>query len=218
MNRFEQTPSLNNWFAMWAEEAKKAGYIHEWWDENDIEPYKLQGEIYWVTHSVRTIYKGTRREQEKHETHKETVFEASTYTPDFKILWTEKARGVLFETATNLVADNKRKDSVFFLSVRKEDGYSMSVVDVKSPPGSGGKNCSDASFRVNSKWLFQKFNEVVNKTYLMPNKKVSKHNAHRYLFLFSWTPNRFLYTDKTLVKKSIKNWLPRSVSEFLHLR
>jgi hypothetical protein len=90
----------------------------------------------------------------------------------------------------------------------------VSYVEIKAPPGYGGRHNSDAAFAVKQKWLWDQDSIYINKTYNYPNKTVK--DVSPYLWLKTFTPSRYLFTDKLTKKRIISNWKPRSLQEFIN--
>lgn len=199
-------PSQEDWFVFWLTELKEAGYIEEWFDQNDIEPFVVTEPTYYTTFTDKVLYKGTARERIKRTNKVVTLLKGNTYTPDFRIVWTPKAEHVFF-TELNTI-EYTEPIRTYFLA---ED--LVSYIDVKAPPGYGSTNCSDVSFAINRNVLYRDIGVYINKVYNMPNKKVKVIKP--YLWLSTFTPQRFFWTDKLTKERSISNFTPRSLEEFL---
>jgi hypothetical protein len=167
--------------------------------------------------SEKVIYKGTKREQVKTTTKNFTLLNGSTYKPDFKIWWTEKSRGIFFIhiSSTRKIIDH---EAYFISDIEKcqetKKYYEVSYVDVKSP--FRGKNQSDVSFSLNRKIVMEKYGIFINKSINYPTKKMK--NPKSYLWVDTFTPRRYLFTNKQLGLRSIRNWIVRTLTEFIKLK
>lgn len=76
------------WFAKWCEELKNAGYVLEW----------LKGNTISMTPGLKLDYvkKTQLKTKVKRELKHITLLEESEYTPDFKIIWTNKGLELFF--------------------------------------------------------------------------------------------------------------------------
>ena len=213
LTRIEREPSLEDWMEYWLEELKEAGYVLNY--TKSITPFVLTKPVVVRETFIKVLYKGTKRERSEERTKDRTLLNGSTYKPDFIVSWARKADGV-FVTMSKV---NFMKGEVPFFATTKyttrdSSNSIVTPIDVKSP--FRGKNCSDATFSLNRKIVFKKYDVFVNKAILMPNKKLKKPGE--YLFARTFTPFRFKYTSKTLVLKSIKYWKVLSLEEFLSSR
>jgi len=213
LKRIEEPYSQERWFVEWLDTLKEEGFIldYKWGKQDKIDPFLLTN-AYTITEEIeKIIYKGTKREQVKKEVKNRNMLNGSTYSPDFWIRWAVKADNV-FYTMSQL--SFVRGEFPFFAQPaksKKGEVHIVSCTDVKSP--FKGKNCSDATFSLNRKIVWEKYKVFVNKTILMPNKKIKKPGE--YLFARTFTPARYLFTDRTLVRKSIKNWVALDIQTFL---
>jgi hypothetical protein len=135
------------------------------------------------------------------------MLRGSSYKADFSIHWDISAKDIFFTLADDFDAVLDGNTPFIAYGADLE-----SLVDVKSP--FKGKNCSDATFSLNRKIVFQKYGIFVNKAILMPNKKIKKPGE--YIFARTFTPTRYRFTNKTLQSRSIKNWEVIDLKEFLH--
>jgi len=144
-----------------------------------------------------------------------TLLNAVTYKPDRVIYWTDKAKGIFFSTL-------KEYTDTYFIGQKNGDKY-FSAVDVKAPPGYGNMHSSDASFAVKQKMAFLVAGIFVNKVVNYPNSltKANKKGVRRfkqtkpYLWVRTFTPIRYFFTDKLTKQRTISNWAPITVKEFL---
>jgi len=205
MKRFDKTPSMEDWFEYWLQELKDAGFVKTY--TKDIEPYPLTNKIVATERYTKTLYKGTKREKVEIREKERVLLHESSYKPDFLVNWEEKAIGIFI---TDDAVPFSKGEVPFLYSTQYKYGL-VTPIDVKSP--FKGKNCSDATFSVNRKHVYEKFGIFINKAILMPNKKLKKPGE--FIFPRTFTPTRYLFTDKTLEPRSIKNWKVKTLEEFL---
>jgi hypothetical protein len=210
LKRIETDPSMEDWFEYWLIELKEAGFVKRY--SRTLIPWVLEEKVMVSETYTKVLYKGTKRERTEQRTKKMVLLNGSSYKADFIIEWTEKAHGLFY----CLKLMSRAKDiTPFHADVLKASNGEVGIVsyvDVKSP--FKGKNCSDATFSVNRKAVYNKYNIFVNKAILMPNKKIKKPGE--YIFPRTFTPTRYRFTNKTLVKKSIKNWAVRDLEDFIY--
>jgi len=199
-------PTQEEWFAIWLDELVRLGYVRSY--TRHPETFILSEEVSRTILTKKLIYKDTKRETIKEIRKKEVLLKACTYTPDFLIVWNTSAH-MFYTNAMELLTGVKRN---YFVSNRMA-GTQVSYVDVKAPAGYGGTNRSDVSFPVKQKWLYQTQGILVNKVMLAPNKKVKVTTP--YLWLETFTPNRYLFTDKLTKQRTIRYWSPKKALEFI---
>lgn len=194
-------PSQEDWFDIWAKVLIDNGYISKILKASEMEPMPLFEGLFKEISYTKVLYKGTKREQIKTYTKKITILEPIKYTPDRFIIWAEKAQNLLF---TDLESYNN--EGPYFIAKNYKGKY-ISLIEIKAPAGYGGRNTSDASFRVKQKWLYEKYKLYTQKIMLYPNSKKSV-NPRNYLWLSTFTPGRYLFTDKLTKNRTISNWDP----------
>ncbi|MCK5777054.1 MAG: hypothetical protein KAH25_12800 [Bacteroidales bacterium] len=213
IKRLEETPTQEGWFLHWLEEAKEAGYIQGFQVKGDVIPFKLTDRIDVKIKYDRVLYKGTKRETIREEEKVTNILREHTYKADALIIWTKKAEGIFFEAYSEFAKTGKHKTfftaDVYPNPERKAYEY-ISYVEIKAP--FGGKN-SDQSFPINRKWVFDKYKVFVNKAVQYPNKVTKR--PQDFLWLATFTPKRYLFTDKNLDKKKISMWNPRTLHDFI---
>ena len=199
-------PSQEELFELWVDELIKEGYILSY--DSDPIPF--------------TLFDEHKKEGVK-------LLSSTQYKPDGRIIWADKAKDIFFTTEKT----PKKYKNIYFLAERytettpgimkKRNSFYSSYLDVKSPPGSGKKNSSDASFIPKRTWMWDKFKIHVNKVYNYPNafvknkdKSIKRLKAPRpYLWAQTFTPTRYLWTDKLTKERTINKWTVRTLEEFL---
>ena len=204
------------WFLEWCNDLIKAGYIKKIIHGREVEPLQVYDGFKLIKNWTKTVFAGTKREKQKKMSKTITLLSDVTYKPDVIIMWADKARDIFFTPLEPI------EKSTYFWA--QNNGYWISPVEVKAPPGSGNKNSSDLSFRILQKWVYEKLGIFVNKCFNYPmahikdkKTKVFKRykNPEPYLWMMTFTPERYFYTDKNMDAKKISNWDPISLEQFL---
>ena len=197
-------PTQEDWFDLWAEEAQSVGLIDE------------------IVYECPTfcLFPGFSKPEGKK---KNVVMSPIHYTPDRIIKWNPSALKVLF---TPFPDPGSEWDKFYFHPQKHPDeDYYWSMLDIKGP--AGNQRAFNSDFRFTQKWLYANTGYYVQKVMLAPAKLLK--NLKGYLWHDTWTPERFLYTDKLSItsKKPIptrtiphKNgqqlWSVRMVGDFLN--
>ena len=210
------------WFLQWCNDLMQAGYIKKvTFPDKGLEIYPKVKASYTET---KILYKGTKRERTKTIIKYKTIFESVTYKPDAIITWADKSLNIFFTVyGAETVESIPMKNTYFYAQISKKGDY-ISPAEVKAPPGYGSKNSSDASFRILQKVLYHKFKIIVNKVYNYPNAFIKNKdktfkrfkNPEPYLWASTFTPQRYLFTDKTLEPRKISNWQVRTLKEYIN--
>lgn len=166
------------YFSWWLDELKSKGYIKK---------YEYECESLELAPPLQNSY--TEELKTKTKEKSETLIREHIYTPDFKIFWTEKAKGVFW--------DSGRQNIWPFRQVGED---LTSYVEVKGGFDSGNMT---RLFIVNQKWLYSKLGIFVNLVKIT-NKKGG-------FFDKTFTPKRFMTTDLTNKPRKI-NHNPRFLS------
>ena len=185
------------------EELKKAGYISH--IEYQPEPFKL-------TDKVVNLYE--KKLKTKTKILEQTLLSAHEYTCDFKIYWNLKA--VEDNLIISLEDTDKRKilnhHFIFNLEDINDDGEItdfniVSYIEAKPDLANLKKydqNNMNRLVRTIIKQVYNKFGTYVQLVF------------HNKLFSYTFTPNKYLVTDKTL-KKRVIHYETRSLKEYIKL-
>jgi hypothetical protein len=193
------------WFNQWLEDAKKVGIVEYY--TNSLDPITLFDGVGYTYEVPKTLYKGTKREKVVQDIKRHKVLPATTYTPDFFIVWNPDYLNKVFKEAHS-------PDKVpYFIAQTLSDKW-FSYVDVKAPPTYGRTNASDASFATKRNWLYEKKGIFTNRVYNFPN--VKRKDLSIYLFCHTFTPNRYLLTDKQTKARVISKWTPKTITEYIN--
>lgn len=203
------------WFDMWCEELIEAGYIDEVVTHPDVPTFEL--------------FPGFSKPYGKK---KNVIMNNVIYTPDRIIKWNCKAAGIFY---TPFDGDNKDWDSSYFKpqynpdsslpsAYKPGEGFYYSLVEVKGP--TGNQKAYGQDFKFTQKWLWVNTQQYVQKVMLAPAKVIK--NPYQYLWAMTFTPNRFLYTDKLATNKNkpipyrtipnkngVPKWKVRTLEEFI---
>lgn len=192
------------WFEQWLIEAQRNGIVLEFGRAERFELYPGLT----VTRAIKkTLYKGTSREREKIEYKNMRILNKLTYEPDYVVIWNPKYEGTVFqETLGTLIKPYFRAD-------KTPEGDFISYVDVKAPPGSGNKNSSDAALPSKKSIMWFVHGIYINKVYNMPNR--ANKPVEPYLFAATFTPERYLWTDKKTKMRSISKWKVVTCQDYL---
>lgn len=183
------------YFEWWLEELIIEGYII---DFRRSDRFKLASAV-----SISSLkHSPLKSNPNRYLLVERSLLQQWTYTPDYDILWTDKAYNILFQ---DINIPNDTKLNTYFYAVRTALGY-LSVVDVK-PIAFGSVLSSSVKFPNNQKKMMEKFNIYVNK--VCPTGKSS-------LFDKTFTPDRFLLQNVKPIKRKInpKYWTPISLKTF----
>jgi len=194
---FDQADSEEEvYFSWWLEEVIEAGYVAACGYQAvkyDLSPSQL----YDVDTQLKT----------KIRTDKKTLLQPHTYTPDFSIVWNVAARGLFYYSISDRKGLSKTP-----LTANSEDHYDTSVIDIKPPAFRHGASFM-ALFKVNQKWVYEKYGVYVQPVVLVGSKNKNKR-VTTGLFPTTFTPERYLLTDKEK-KKRILHYEPRSLKDFV---
>jgi len=168
------------YFSFYLDELYEAGYISE---------YELYPDSYILSDAV--FYEYEKQLKTKTKMIVKKLMREHIYSPDFRIIWADKARGVFFDSIygqTNLL-------KVPFITISDN----ISIVEIKPV---FDQNNMTRLFITNQKWMYHKLGIYVQK--IVPVK----------LFEQTFTPKRYLLTDKSGKPRKLK-YQPRSLETFV---
>jgi hypothetical protein len=166
------------YFSWYLDELKDAGYIKKW--HYQFPTYPLADTI-----SVPVVKYTPSGKLSKNQKPR-TLLQPASYTCDFCIDWTNKAKYLLFEPIDAI----QTWRPVFFADYILEIDCYRSYVDVKAV--FTRRDSDAAKFSLLQKWVWQNYETYIQK--VVP--------AH--LFEHTFTPKRYLITDKTKKARTIK--------------
>lgn len=198
-------PTQEDFFDLWCAELLATGYLDEVVSHPNVPTFQL--------------FDGYSRPYGKK---KNTIMQPTTYTPDRILKWNDKAKGIFFEP---FEGENHHWNRSYFNAHHEiHKGFYYSIIEVKGP--TGNQAAYGTKFMFTQKWLWANSRQYVQKVMLAPIKPLKKNL--QYLWATTFTPNRFLYTDKLNTnknkpipyrtipnKKGIPNWEVRSLDEFV---
>ena len=174
------------YFSWWLDELKASKHINRW--ERNEASYTLTEGLY---HKYIVPMKRVPDKVKE-----QAILHPSVYTPDFIIYWEHKAIGKFVQIYRD-EADSYTKLTTPFLC---EAGQLISVVETKAD---FDKNNMTRLAKNNIKMVFKMYNVYVDLVKL-PS-----------LFNKTFTPNRYLLTDRTLKPRTIKYKNVKTLSQFI---
>jgi len=163
---------------------KSAEELHFFWYLSELKECGYIDEFYYEPEPIKlsgTIEVEVEKQlKTKVKIEKKTLLQGHEYTMDFIIYWNPNAFGCF----------HNNDDTRFPFYATLENEVSISYVDVK---GSWNMHNMNRLFAVNQKWVYDKFGIYIQK--IVPEK----------LFKQTFTPRRFLTTDKSGKLRKIKH-------------
>ncbi len=170
------TPDLDSneeaYFVWYLEELKSFGYISSW---------KSQPITYSLSDKV--LYEWEEQLKTRVRVKEQTLLQGHVYTPDFKIVWTSKAKDIFYSKT----ADRNNVKNCSFIA-QEIDGKDVSIIDIK--PTFDAHNMTRL-FIINQKWVYSKYGIYVQKIIPVSSKKPKVKG----LFEKTFTPVRFFLTN-----------------------
>jgi len=169
----------------WLLELKEAGYITE------IETHP---ESFMLSEDVKGIITVKLAEVRK------TILAKHSYTCDFKVHWSAKASGIFYKD----LSESSASALLFITSFNRNITY----LEVKPL---FDQNNMERLFKVNQKWMYNTHKVFVNKVIPV---KLGKTTKSRGLFNNTFTPERYLLTDKGKQKRKLR-FEPITLNQYL---
>jgi hypothetical protein len=163
------------WFSWWLDELLDAGYVEDW---------EYESEVFTLSDPYRMPWEKKLKTKTKPMEHK--LLEKCTYTPDFKIIWDESARGIFYHNIGDEFDDPKELPHFF---------AQENITHIEIKPNHDFQNKTQQAV-IKMKWLMQlgTWCQLVIPSPKVTKGKVSHKNA---LFYNTFLPERYLYTDKS---------------------
>ncbi len=204
MDTLDKT-TQEEYFDMWTEPLIAHGYIDEVVTHPDVPTFEL--------------FPGLSKPYDKK---KNVIMNKVVYTPDRIIKWTMKSAGIFF---VPFDGDNCDWGKAYFKAqYEPTQEFYYTIIEVKGP--TGNQKAYGQDFKFTQKWLWANTKQFIQKVMLSPVKPLK--NPYQYLWAETFTPERFLYTDKLSTNKSKPipyrtipnkngepNWKVRSFEEFI---
>jgi hypothetical protein len=194
-------------FRWYCEELQKHGFLKR---------FEREAETFIVLDSID--YQREKHYKTKPNTHERiNLFRETTYTYDFRLIWTQKALNIFTEIIT------PGGSFVFgipifishYITINGVEEI-VSYVDVKPHHSAaqfgGGKMASYYTFPFIQKYLYLTKGLYINK--IIPTHQ-GKHGRTTNLFATTFVPNRYLYTDKSGALRTIP-YSKRSITSFVN--
>lgn len=166
------------YFFWWLEELKEKGFIKDF--ELQPLPFDLSTSL-WCEHRVQMKTKTKMVNEE--------VMPGHIYTADAFIIWNENALDRFTTLIDSEVKKKENRSMKFILSQKDSKGQIYSFVEVKP---SFDQNNMTRLAKLNQKWVWDKLEVYVN--IVIPQKHFNK----------TFTPGRFIFTNKSRVVRKIK--------------
>tara|TARA_R110000772_G_scaffold182375_2_gene293632 strand:+ start:2773 stop:3468 length:696 start_codon:yes stop_codon:yes gene_type:complete len=205
------------WFDMWCEPLIELGYIDEVVTHPNVPTFELFPGLSKPYGKVKNV-----------------ILSSTAYTPDRIIKWNNKSMGIFFTPFVRYEDWDKcyfkpqyTTPSVLPSEFESGKGFYYSLIEVKGPTGNQKAYGSD--FKFTQKWLWANTQQYVQKVMLAPAKLFKQEKSWLpYLWSMTFTPERFLYSDKLATnknksipyrtipnKKGVPLWEVRTLEEFL---
>lgn len=165
------------------QELQDFGFIHSWDRSGSFYLSDALDGHYTEITQLKTKQKVTDK--------RVCILESHLYTPDFKIIFTDK-----YKTLLSIFPDDYRKGHLF-VAHEHTDGF---LCYLESKPDYDKFNM-ERIFRVNQKWVFKEHQKIVN---------LVKFKA---LFKSTFTPKKYLLTDTFSSGRKI-NWKIKTIEEY----
>jgi len=202
---------IEQYFEWYLQELKDCGYIKDFFREP---------ETLTVAETSTALY--TKRMKSKTKHIEINLFPKIRLTYDYLIIWNDIAEYFFYEVIEphNVLFQLKRplfiahKYPLYINGeVYSETEIPYSYIDVKtlSTITRFGSNSTSYTFPLKQRMLYDSFGIYVNKIVPIP---AGKKGFKQSLFLNSFTPKRYMFTDKSGQLRKI-NWPTQTLSEFL---
>jgi|32_taG_2_1085360.scaffolds.fasta_scaffold19540_2 hypothetical protein len=186
MKGFDSVGELH--FSYWTDQLIQEGYIEQ--VVLQPEPYDLSMRL------VKPYIKKMKRVEDKKMY--QTIHQPHIYTPDVLIVWTEKARGIFFITIKDTC---KVLPHHLFANWQGFENRDVWATTLELKPTFDHQNMTRLA-SLNIKWVYEKYNHIIEMV------KVPD------FFKKTFTPDRYLLTDKTYVPRKLK-YEPKNLTRFI---
>lgn len=175
-------------FVMWLKESITAGYVAR---------YKYHPDPIVIQESISREYELQGKTKVLIRT--ESLFQKVVYTPDFIIIWTEKAEKcglvVSIDNRTRRINDHP------FVGQRLESGMIRSIIDVKPPTKQGGANASYRDLAIKRPIIWKQKGYYIQAIVPINPKKIDE-----CLFSRTWAPKEYLERPRKDGKGYLMNY------------
>jgi hypothetical protein len=182
------------YFTWWMRELVEAGYINTY---SRAESIILTEGVSAQWRKDKATKKGIVSEMKSQD-----IISEHKYTPDFKIVWNTRAKGLFFNSLWE--DDRSSKDYIAHGEWNESIMSYESTVEIK--PSFDFKNMTRA-VKINIGWVFESKGLIVDLVIPTGMKKC--------LFDMTFVPVRFMSTDTGSSTRTINKFKAKSLSEFL---
>jgi len=184
-NKYQSNEEL--YFSWWCDTLK---------DKGIIKRYLYESNTFKLSEPKSFIY--TKKLVTKVKTLKGSLLDAHEYTPDFIIEWNTEYDGIFYRDINKVYS---HKPPYFAMQSKKNESV-YSLFEIK---GSFDRNNMTRLFRLNQKWLYDKYDLYVD-LLIIPD-----------LFKRTFIPDRWFYTDSGRQPRKINFGVKRFNEYFMWL-
>lgn len=177
------------YFIWYLEELMEADYIKAWGRPEKIT--LTENMLVWY---AKPMKKGPDKPVSR------VLFQDVQYTPDFEVVWTEKARGIFFATPGTHPTTAAGRPSIFTVM---EQSPSTSYLEIK---GGFIQHSQSLHYSILSKWTYAATGKYV--------QRVQVSNKASSIFDKTFCPDRFRLTDVT-AKPRAMGFRPKTLRQFV---
>ena len=175
-------------FLAWLNELVKEGYVSSY--DHHPSPFLLS--------SAKTYNVAIPRKTMSAKVETRELIKPHIYTPDFYVVWTDKAYGVFIEDIKSIVTN---RNVPFLANYDKNNNRFYSIMEVKAD---FDQNNMTRLFVINQKWILES-GDIYIDLCKIPS-----------LFKKTFTPSSYLFTEKKHQPRKLK-FTPLSLSDYVKL-
>lgn len=187
------------------EEKYFSWYLDELVGLGYIDRYVLQPKTFELSEKVSMSW--IKRMKTKNKLMISTILQPHEYTPDVGIEWGPKAENIFFN-----LAEGSYDNTAPFVAQRSSRDVYYSLIEIKPP---FDQNNMTRLASINIKWVYQNYGVYIQKVVPIPISKTLLPKTA--LFPSSFTPKKYLFTDKSGQPRKIK-FPVTTVEEFIEKR
>ena len=146
-----------------------AAYLDTLIEHGYVKHYKYEPEFPEVAANLKVDYFIPRKTKAPKVMSKE-LLSNTTYTPDFMIIWEDKAHGVFFKELSNIAFNNK----CYFYAEWMDDKF-VSIIDVKPP--AAADMCAARLFGLTQRFVYATLGIYVQKVVVRNSARALVHNT-----------------------------------------
>jgi hypothetical protein len=197
VDKLELDSSEEKYFFWYLTELVRKGYI---------KYFTLQSESFVLSEPI--FFDCGKEMKTKIKQESRSLIGKHVYTPDVRIVWDTTAEGCFcydresYGLYSYLIKGTNKHRNPPFIAQRLRVENTMELISYIDVKGSHDRNNMERVLHLNQCWMLQVFNLFVQKVKI-PN-----------FFKSTFTPTRFLFTDKTKVSRKL-HYTPRGLSAFV---